>query len=232
VITDNVIAENGTGIDISGAEGVASSNNTIEHNLIVNSLVRHDVESWFPEGNPLGTNNIVRDNCVSSTGIDTEGGGFTPTSNVTASAGEFVAEETGYSIKAGTACAAMVPNLPTIPSVARPPVSEETPGLTGPGSTGPEASTEPETVSNSGSTPGGGANPPSSGTPGPTEGKTSGTGSQKSNSTSSHSGHSRKSRKHATPNHTHSIKARAARTKAARRAKAAARKGRSSSKSR
>jgi hypothetical protein len=111
VISGNVISENGEGVIFSGDEGVASSNDTVEHNLIVHSLIRHDIESWYPESNPLGTGNVAQNNCVSTSGIELDGGGFTAVGNVTAAASELVPAGNGYRAAAGSACANVVPNL-------------------------------------------------------------------------------------------------------------------------
>jgi hypothetical protein len=64
VIRGNVIDGNGEGVDFSGDYGWASSGNVVEGNLITNSRRWHDVESWYPDGNPIGTGNVVRDNCI------------------------------------------------------------------------------------------------------------------------------------------------------------------------
>lgn len=105
VITGNVIANNGEGVIFSG-EGASSNGNLVEHNLIVNSRIRRDVESWYPSGTPRGVGNLVRANCVSTRGIDTSAGGFSVQNNVTASASELVATgEGGYSAAPGSACA-------------------------------------------------------------------------------------------------------------------------------
>ena len=104
VITDNVIANNGEGVIFSG-EGASSNGNLLEHNLIVNSRIRRDVESWYPSGTPRGVGNLVRANCVSTRGIDTSSGGFSVQGNVTASASELIATEGGYSAAPGSACA-------------------------------------------------------------------------------------------------------------------------------
>jgi parallel beta-helix repeat protein len=109
VITGNVISENGEGIIFSGEGGVSSNDNVVEHNLIVNSLIRDDVESWYPSGTPAGVGNVVRDNCVSTRGIDTSDGGFTASANVTVSAHELQkTEEGGFLPVAGTTCASLV----------------------------------------------------------------------------------------------------------------------------
>lgn len=112
VISGNVISENGEGVIFSGDGGVASNGNLLEHNLIVNSLVRRDVESWYPSGNPLGVGNIAQNNCVSTRGVDTSAGGFTALNNVTASAGQLLAtSDGGLRPLAGTACAGAVPEI-------------------------------------------------------------------------------------------------------------------------
>lgn len=65
IIRHNVLDGNGEGIIFSGVNGDASSGNLVEDNLITNSHLRYNVESWWPEGNPVGEENIVRGNCVS-----------------------------------------------------------------------------------------------------------------------------------------------------------------------
>jgi parallel beta-helix repeat protein len=105
VITGNVIANNGEGVIFSG-EGASSNGNLVEHNLIVNSRIRRDVESWYPSGTSRGVGNLVRANCVSTRGIDTSAGGFSVQGNVTASASELIATgEGGSSAAPGSACA-------------------------------------------------------------------------------------------------------------------------------
>jgi parallel beta-helix repeat protein len=111
VITDNVIAFNGEGIIFSGAEGRSSDNNLVQHNLVVNSLIRSDIESWYPADAPLGSGNLVSENCVSARGIDTSRGGFSAQGNVTAAAEDIVAAGNGYGVRPGSACAAVVPDL-------------------------------------------------------------------------------------------------------------------------
>ena len=64
VVRGNVIDGNGEGIIFSGDYGFASAGNVVKGNLITNSRLRHDVESWYPDGNPIGTRNVVRDNCI------------------------------------------------------------------------------------------------------------------------------------------------------------------------
>ncbi|MBA2634972.1 MAG: right-handed parallel beta-helix repeat-containing protein, partial [Chloroflexi bacterium] len=75
-ITGNVIDGNGQGIIFSGEFGLASSGNVVEGNVIANSRLRNNVESWYPPGNPVGRNNVVRENCVRGGAYDDGDGGL------------------------------------------------------------------------------------------------------------------------------------------------------------
>ncbi len=86
-IDHNVIDGNGEGVIFSGDYGTATSNTDLFANIITNSQVRHDVESWYPTGNPVGRNNFVHGNCIwggRQGTIDTSAGGFTATGNTIA----------------------------------------------------------------------------------------------------------------------------------------------------
>jgi parallel beta-helix repeat protein len=74
-ISGNVIDGNGEGILFSGDYGYASSNNIVEDNIITNSVARANIESWYPEDNPIGHGNVVRDNCISGGRQDDGNGG-------------------------------------------------------------------------------------------------------------------------------------------------------------
>jgi parallel beta-helix repeat protein len=75
-ITGNIIDGNGSGIIFSGEFGVASNGSRVEGNVIANSRVRDNVESWYPPGNPIGHDNVVRDNCVKGGAYDDGDGGI------------------------------------------------------------------------------------------------------------------------------------------------------------
>jgi parallel beta-helix repeat protein len=75
-VTGNVIDGNGEGLTFSGEYGLASNDNLVEGNVITNSRVRSNVESWYPPGNPIGRNNLVRDNCVGGGARDHGNGGI------------------------------------------------------------------------------------------------------------------------------------------------------------
>ena len=90
-VTGNVIDGNGQGVIFSG-EGTTSNDNTVEGNVITNSQIRFNIESYYPSGTPLGQRNTATRNCVSNPkrtdagpgGIDLREGGFTASANVTA----------------------------------------------------------------------------------------------------------------------------------------------------
>jgi hypothetical protein len=63
-IDHNIIDDNGEGILISGVDGVASSYTNVYDNIISDANVRHDVESFWPAGNPVGVGNSVHNNCL------------------------------------------------------------------------------------------------------------------------------------------------------------------------
>lgn len=74
LITGNMITGNGEGVIFSGANGTVSSNNIVEHNVIVNSRIRDNVDSWWEAG--VGTGNVVHDNCIGGGPYDNGDGGI------------------------------------------------------------------------------------------------------------------------------------------------------------
>jgi parallel beta-helix repeat protein len=90
-ITGNVIDGNGEGVIFSGADGVSSSDNVVERNIITNSTLRGNVESYYPPGTPDGQRNTVRSNCVwggardrATGGVQTPSRGFLAYANLIA----------------------------------------------------------------------------------------------------------------------------------------------------
>lgn len=75
-VVGNIIDGNGEGITFSGEHGLTSNGNVVEGNVIANSKVRNNVESWYPRGNPIGRDNIVRNNCVKGGVYDYGNGGI------------------------------------------------------------------------------------------------------------------------------------------------------------
>lgn len=78
LVTHNVIDGNGSGVIFSGDGPLTSRNNTVKGNIISNSHMRWNVESWYPSGTPVGSGNIVEANCLwassSSAYYNTNGG--------------------------------------------------------------------------------------------------------------------------------------------------------------
>lgn len=63
-IVGNIIDGNGQGIIFGGNSGNTADNNVVERNVISNSNIRHNVESHYDPGDPIGSGNRVRQNCV------------------------------------------------------------------------------------------------------------------------------------------------------------------------
>src|SRR4051812_25906423 len=74
LVRGNVIDGNGEGIIFSGDGGQTSNNNIVDDNIISNSNQRNNVESWYPDGNPIGRGNVVRNNCIGG-GVRDQGRG-------------------------------------------------------------------------------------------------------------------------------------------------------------
>jgi hypothetical protein len=106
-IDHDIIDDNGEGIIISGAGGVASSYTNVYDNILSNANVRHDVESYWPPGNPVGVDNTVHNNCIwggREGGIGMADGGYRASQNLKASP-QFVNEAAhDYELRATSPC--------------------------------------------------------------------------------------------------------------------------------
>jgi|SRR5829696_1173104 len=94
LIRDNVIDGNPLGLNFSGDDTHASSNNRVERNVISNSTRWWNVQTYWP--GPVGSGNLVRGNCVHGGNRDSyydenggisESRGFTAERNIVAKPG-------------------------------------------------------------------------------------------------------------------------------------------------
>jgi Right handed beta helix region len=133
-IDHNIIDGNGEGIMISGEGGVASSYTNVFDNIVSDSTIRHDVESFWPEGNPVGVGNLVHDNCVwrgREGTIDNHEGGFAARHNATLNPEFADAASHDYALAASSPClsaigdvqAAVEGTTPTAPTLKMSPFS-------------------------------------------------------------------------------------------------------------
>jgi parallel beta-helix repeat protein len=110
-IANNVIDGNGEGIIFSGDSGLASSGNVVRRNVISNSRVRYNVESWWPTGNPVGTGNVASDNCLwnGTQGNVADQVGFTASNNRVANPSYTDRSAGNFALASGSACAGYGP---------------------------------------------------------------------------------------------------------------------------
>jgi hypothetical protein len=64
LVAYNVLDANGEGVIFAGADGTASSDNQVVANVIANSTLRFNVESWGQSAGPVGAGNVVEGNCL------------------------------------------------------------------------------------------------------------------------------------------------------------------------
>ena len=130
LVTGNVIDGNGYGVIISGAGSLASADNVIENNVITNSRIRDNVESYWD--NKVGTGNVVRNNCIGGGAYDDGDGGilgggntgFKATDNLL-KAPDYANARTGdFTISDSNPCAAILRGAPKPPSNSGPSGSE------------------------------------------------------------------------------------------------------------
>ena len=111
----NVMDSNGEGVLFSGDFGIASSNNLVSNNMITNSNVRNNVESWYPSGNPAGQGNLVTKSCIyggiddtGNGGFNTSSGGFSMSSDVDANPGYANPSLGDYTVSSSSPCASLL----------------------------------------------------------------------------------------------------------------------------
>ena len=92
-IAGNVIDGNGEGIIFSGDGGISSNGNVVEDNIITNSNIRNNVESWYPSGTPAGQGNLVSNNCIAGGAQDDGDGGIGPQVGFTLGIGNVIGKD-------------------------------------------------------------------------------------------------------------------------------------------
>jgi parallel beta-helix repeat protein len=120
-ITNNVIDGNGQGIIFGGEGPIASNDNTVHNNVITNSKLRFNVESWYPAGTPAGTNNTVHHNCINGGPRDngdggiSSGSGFSLASNLLRGPGFNNRAGKDFRLSPGSPCRATFPDADVWP---------------------------------------------------------------------------------------------------------------------
>lgn len=117
LVANNVIDGNGVGIIFSGAGGIASSGNRVVDNVITNSIVRFNVESWYPAGTPVGVDNLVSRNCIwnGAQGNVAPYAGYTVTGTVAADPLYVDRAAKNFALRPGSPCAGMGPTSAATP---------------------------------------------------------------------------------------------------------------------
>jgi parallel beta-helix repeat protein len=128
-VTGNVIDSNGEGIIFGGKGSETSDDNLVKGNVITNSTVRYNVESYW--SGAVGTGNVVRDNCVwtardsydgtpEGSGIQESQVGFSAQSNVVSDP-RYVDRAAGdFTLREGSSCAAEIEGSPVTPDAGAP----------------------------------------------------------------------------------------------------------------
>ena len=109
-VANNVIDGNGRGVTFSGEGGLVSSNNLIVDNVISNSLVTSNVESWWAAG--VGVGNRADRNCLFNGrrgNVNLSNGGFTASDNIIQDPQFTNRAAKDFSLRPGSPCAGKVP---------------------------------------------------------------------------------------------------------------------------
>ena len=117
VVRGNVIDGNGQGVIFSGDGGETSDDNIVENNVISNSRIRYNVESWYPTS--VGTGNVARNNCLyngKQGNVGTQEG-FVATNNLVTDPLYTDRAAKDFSLKAESKCAAILAGAaaPSVP---------------------------------------------------------------------------------------------------------------------
>ncbi len=123
-ITANVIDGNGQGIIFGGDSSSTSDGNVVERNVISNPAVRHNVESHYDSGDPVGSGNVVRQNCMfgpggwyggpDGSGIQSPQEGFRASENLVEEPAYVNRGAKDFNLAPGSACAKIVDGSLTV----------------------------------------------------------------------------------------------------------------------
>jgi hypothetical protein len=111
LIRGNVIDGNPLGLNFSGNDAHASSNNRVKDNVIANSTRWWNVQTYWP--GPVGSGNLVRRNCIHGGNPDSyynqDGGisddrGFTAQNNLVAQPGYFDRKAKDFRLRKNSQC--------------------------------------------------------------------------------------------------------------------------------
>ena len=124
-VAHNVIDGNGRGLTFSGEGGLVSRDNLVEDNVISNSLVKYNVESWWAAA--IGTGNRAERNCLWNGKLGNVAAqiGFTATDNTVADPLFTNRAAKDFGLRAGSPCVGKGPVAGETP--APPPSSGTTP---------------------------------------------------------------------------------------------------------
>jgi parallel beta-helix repeat protein len=125
----NIIDGNGEGVIFSGAGDTTSNDNVLENNVITNSRLRHDVETWWADG--PGHGNVVRNNCVfgGNQGEIADQSGYDVFKNLKVDPQYVDRKGKDFRLRADSPCAAVLDGaaLPDDPSDFKPGKHQSTP---------------------------------------------------------------------------------------------------------
>jgi hypothetical protein len=108
VVTHNVIDGDGGGVIFGGDGSTASSDNTVQQNIIADATAQYLLQSSW--GGPVGTGNLASQNCLSQGHLGDIGpqNGFSATANATADPGYLDAADHDYRLAPDSPCLAVV----------------------------------------------------------------------------------------------------------------------------